>query len=612
MNPYLRLFRFCILLLFLSVSALAQDATCPPSGVLYEVSLKDREAHILHVEMHYRSTDKGREFQLPVWNALYQIRDFAQFVSNVRYVDEIGEVEPALKLDKTTWRVEGDGGCSVVSYEIYANQQGPFGAQLNEEHAFLNWAQVLMYPVDGRNLSFSIRLKDVPAGWRVRDGGIFKFADHGDGVTATAPNYDTLVDAPIEIGEFAQKDFTDGGATYHLVFHAAPGEYKPEELIETVQKIVHAETEWMQDRPFTEYTFLYHFPEGQAGGGMEHAYSTAIDVSATRLAENPLSFASVTAHEFFHLWNVKRIRPQSLEPIDYTRENYTRSLWFSEGVTSTVSDWMLVRSGLIDGKQFLERLARQIAELERRPAHRVQSVEESSLDAWLEKYPYYNSPNRSVNYYNKGQLVGVMLDLEMREHSQGRKCLRDLFQYLNENYAKRGAYFPDSMGIEMAAEAVAGGDFEPFFERYVSGTADLPYDEFLKTVGLQVIRRASKVPDSGFGIARSVGRSAPTVSRVDPAGPAELAGLAVGDVIDELNGKPASDLATVISNLVPGETITMKVHGPKGKRDISLKLGSRYSEELFLGDLATVTPEMSARRAAWIRGEAEAPKEAAP
>ena len=147
---------------------------------------------------------------------------------------------------------------------------------------------------------------------------------------------------------------------------------------------------------------------------MEHAYSTAIDVNAQVLAQNPLSFPEVTAHEFFHLWNVKRIRPQSLEPIDYTKENYTTALWFSEGVTSTVQDYILLRAGMLDERQYLDRLSSEITTLERRPAHLTQSAEEASLDAWFEKYPSYRPPQRSISYYNKGGVPGVMLDLQVR------------------------------------------------------------------------------------------------------------------------------------------------------------------------------------------------------
>jgi predicted metalloprotease with PDZ domain len=597
-----------VILLVLSGLAAAQNSNCPANGVAYEVSLKDHTAHVVHVTAYYKSSHTSEEFQLPVWNALYQVRDFSEYVSNVRFTDSADQTEQALKVEKSTWRVDGDGECITLAYDIYANNPGPFDAQLNDGHAFFNWAQILMYSVGARSAPVSVKLKDVPEGWFVRDGGIFgkydpaKDPEH----TAIAPNYDALVDAPIEIGKFDEYDFTEGGGNYHIVVDADPADAKAQQLSDTIDKIVRAETDWMQDRPFTDYTFIYHVRRGPAGGGMEHANSTAIDISAGRLADSPLSFASVTAHEFFHLWNVKRIRPESLEPVDYTKEQYTRALWFSEGVTSTVSEWMLVRAGLLDEQGFLQRLARQIGELEQRPAKRFQSVEESSLDAWLEKYPYYFSPNRSVNYYNKGQIVGVLLDLEMREHSNGQKCLRDLFQYMNTLYAKQGQPFPDSLGVETAAEAVAGGDFSGFFEKYVAGTAQIPYDDFFRQVGLQLKTENIRRPDPGFTLGRPVGKNVPTIGRIQPGGVAEKAGIQPGDTIEEFNGKPVQDVMSQIAAMQPGEIVRLKIRSATGAREVRLTLGVMESNVYALADLANVTEAMRARRAAWIRGEAEA------
>ena len=159
-------------------------------------------------------------------------------------------------------------------------------------------------------------------------------------VVGIAHNYDQLVDSPAELGSFQQSAFQQDGATYHVVVDADPADYNMAKLDELLEKITRAETDWMQDRPYEDYTFLYHFPRGHGAGGMEHAYGTAIDVNSDRLRSSLMPLASVTAHEFFHLWNVKRIRPQSLEPIDYQHQNDTRALWFSEGVTSTVGDLM--------------------------------------------------------------------------------------------------------------------------------------------------------------------------------------------------------------------------------------------------------------------------------
>src|SRR5437660_949441 len=218
----------------------------------------------------------------------------------------------------------------------------------------------------------------------------------------------------------------------------------------------------MNDRPFDTYTFIYRFPRGPAGGGMEHAYSAAIDLNADTIKQSLDPLTGVTAHEFFHLWNVKRIRPQTLEPVEYTKENYTRALWFSEGVTSTAEGIIQLRAGLLDEKGYLSRLGEEITELERRPAHLTQSAEESSLDAWLEGDPYYRRPDRSISYYNKGELLGVLLDLTVRDVTQGRASLREVLQWMNQNYAKKGRFFDDSAGVRQAAEAVSHADLGLF------------------------------------------------------------------------------------------------------------------------------------------------------
>ena len=330
--------------LFLT-SALAAQTAAPPSSApasiacgtdgsqatSYRVSLRDRSQHIVHVEVAFDDI-RGRDFQLPVWNALYQVRDFAQYVRKIDAHTTDGNLTIE-KMDKTTWRVAPSGGCATLRYEIFADQAGPFGAQLSDDHAFFNWAQILMYPTDALRSSYSVLISDAPQAWKIRDGGLLvPRGDSTKSLVARADNYDRLVDSPVELGTFAESTFEDAGAKYNVIVHADPADYNMETITSTLRKIVSTTTEWMNDRPSNSYTFIYHFPRGPAGGGMEHANSTAIDVSSPRLVENPLSLASVSAHEFFHLWNVKRIRPQSLEPIDYTRENYTRVLWFSEGV----------------------------------------------------------------------------------------------------------------------------------------------------------------------------------------------------------------------------------------------------------------------------------------
>ncbi len=527
------------------------------------------------------------------------MRDFAQYVLRVAAVGNAPgyAAVPVRQIDKTTWEADAP---YRFEYDIVVDSAGPFGAQFDSSHAFLNLAEVLMYPAADRNqLAVRVEFCGIPTGWRIAT--VLSLAPKDSGCpTYVARNYDELVDSPVEIGNFQQTDFDEGGAHYSVVVHADPADYNPSHLTEIARKLVVTEVEWMQDRPFDRYIFIYHFPRRPAGGGMEHAYSTAIDATAERVKKNVAAVASVTAHEFFHLWNVKRIRPRSLEPVDYTREQYSRALWFSEGVTSTVGGYMMVRAGFWDEKRYLESLSDGIRELEARPAHLFQSVEESSLDTWLDKYSFYTQPERSISYYNKGELVGVLLDLAIRDATGGRKSLRDLFYWMNVNYAKAGKFFPDSLGVQQAAEAVAGADFQQFFADYVAGVAPLPYDRYLGTVGLRVDKRKRLVADAGFRATRGV------VAAVTPGSPAETAGVRPGDAVQQINGKaPAGPLEFALAALRPGDTVRLKLSGPRGTRKVAYKLGSREEDEYTLVDLPGATPAQSARRSAWIHGQSQ-------
>jgi predicted metalloprotease with PDZ domain len=319
----------------------------------------------------------------------------------------------------------------------------------------------------------------------------------------------------------------------------------------------------------------------------------------------------VTAHEFFHLWNVKRIRPQTLEPVDYTRANYTRALWFSEGCTSTAADFIQLRGGLLDEPHFEQELASGIGELERRPAHLTQSAEESSLDAWLEGDAYYRRPERSISYYNKGELLGITLDLAVREASHGQASLREVFQWMNQNYAKKGLFFPDSDGVREAAEAVSHADLGWFFAKYVSGTAEIPWNDFFRSVGLRLMEGTNNVADAGFVASRNFDGPM-TVAAVVPGSDAERSGLQVGEAILEIGGKMAAqEFSEEMAQLTPGDTIALKVRARRGgERDLKWKVGSREEKSYELKDIEKVTAEQRARRAAWLKGEAETPKAA--
>jgi predicted metalloprotease with PDZ domain len=580
---------------FLSLLLIATHATAATN---YTINLADPQQHLLQVKIEIAGGPAQRQLQLPVWNALYQIRNFSQYVNWIRAKDRAGRELKIHATNPSLWQVDGAQNGAILEYEISADTIAPFGAEFNSHHAFLNLAEILMYPIDARSETMYVRFTQLPEHWRIATP-----LNPAPDDRFQADNYDRLVDSPVEIGQFAESDFDESGGHYRVVVDADPADYDMQKIVAALRKIVSAATTWMSDRPYDTYTFIYHFPHGPAGGGMEHAFSTAISLNADFLARSPEALASVTAHEFFHLWNVKRIRPQSLEPIDYTRENDTRALWFSEGCTSTAADFIQLRAGLLDEPHFEQDLAADITELQRRPAHLTQSAEESSLDAWLEGYAYYRRPERSVSYYNKGELLCITLDLALRDATHGHASLREVFRWMNDNYAKKGRFFPDSAGVREAAEAVSHADLAAFFAKYVAGTEEMAWNDFFRTIGLHVSEIANTIADAGFAASRNFD-SPMTVSSVTPNREADHAGLQPGDVILELNGHmPALDAAQEAAQLSPGDTITLKIRRGRTDRDLKFKLGSREEISYELKDLDTITPQQRAQRTLWLKGE---------
>jgi predicted metalloprotease with PDZ domain len=268
-----------------------------------------------------------------------------------------------------------------------------------------------------------------------------------------------------------------------------------------------------------------------------------------------------------------------------------------------------VRAGLLDEAGDLQTLANEIGELEQRPAHLSQSAEESSLDAWLEKYDYYRLPERSISYYNKGYLLGVLLDLKIREASRDTASLRDVFLSMNQN-ARNGQLFPDSEGVRSAAEVVSHADMGEFFQKYVAGTNTIPWDDFFRMVGLHLVRQTVSAAELGFVAVRNFD-AAPSVASVAAASEAEIAGLAVGDDILKIDGYAAgSDFERRLAELRPGDMVHLRVRQAKsgkptksGERDVSWKLALREQVSFELKDLENITPQQRARRTAWLKGD---------
>jgi predicted metalloprotease with PDZ domain len=589
-----------LLLVFSCGVSLAQ------APVRYIISLADPERHLVQVTMEIPPGRDAHELQLPVWNALYQVRDFSQNMNWIRASAESGQPLTAIQLNPSRWKITGAEKGARVVYEMFTDSPGSFGAQFNSHHAFFNLAEILLYADDLRDQSAQLAFRNLPAEWKIATPLTQNASAY------TAPNYDRLVDSPVEIGTFEEADFNASCGSYRVILdwesHASTDPSVDAkkafgEIIPPLQRIAPSASQWMNDCPFQAYMFIFHATDAPSSGGMEHAYSTAINLNQKEFTGDLDRFTSVTAHEFFHLWNVKRIRPQSLEPIDYTKENYTTALWFSEGVDTAASEQIRLRAGLSDEQRYLDHLGQAITELENRPAHLTQSVEQSSLDAWLEKYPRYFLPERSISYYNKGELLGVLLDLAMRDFSHDQASLRDLFRSMNDHYAKQGKFFADTAAVEQSAKLLSHADLQPFFEQYVRGTDEIPWDRFFVTVGLHVIKTEVAVADPGFDAAQQFDQPL-VVVRVYPGSEAEHAGLKPDDVILQSNEKPAGrDFENQLAALAPGATLRLLIRRGGAQQQLHWKLGSRSQPIFHLQDVSGITPQQKSRRSAWLFGD---------
>jgi predicted metalloprotease with PDZ domain len=557
-----------LLICFLLFSARASAA------IRYQVSLARPEQHLFHVSMEIPDVQGELQVQMAAWNALYEIRDFSSHVQQVEAFAN-GQKVPIEKLDKLTWRVKA-AGTVTVKYATFWDDPGPFNTQLNSDHAFINPAMILLYVPDRRAEETSVSLQDLPREWNMASATHMSTTYLGSTrlFTLESPSYDALADAPIEASRFEEFTIHDLAPPVHVVIHG--DNYKKRDVETALRKICVYELKLMEGAPYDQYTFIFHIGRAAAGGGggMEHANSTAIFLQSFDYLSN------VSAHEFFHLWNVKRIRPASLEPLDFTREMYTRSLWFAEGVTSTYGSYTLVRTGLWNKQDFYRDLSSQISELEARPAERWQSAEQSSLDAWLEKYALYNQPQRSVSYYTKGQVLGVLLDILLRDRSDNQRSLDDLMRAMNQDFAKSGKYYRDSLDVRLTAEKLVDSPLDDFFSKYISGAAPLPYADLFSRAGLELRQTETVHATLGFTLQREP--NGPwVVASIDPGSSAEKSGLKVGDEILRWNNADTPRRPERwVGQQKPGEDLRLRIRRGEKEETVTLRLGE-LREELY-------------------------------
>jgi predicted metalloprotease with PDZ domain len=619
-----------MLVIFCAAIAFAQDGGV---DISYTVSMPKPHTHLFEVEvrMSHVATIVPRQETLvmPVWQpGSYLIREFERHVQDFTATDSTGRPLAWEKIDKNSWRVvlRPEGGLMAAyewraTYRVYANELSVRTSELNSDHAFWNNTNLLMY-LDGHIQHPSTLRISPPSGWKIATG---LPAVPGEPNTFRAENFDVLYDSPVEVSDFKVLSFEVKGVPHRIVIDGE-GNYDPELMKRDVKKIVEAEVELMGGEiPYHDYTFILHL-RANAGGGLEHLNSTALGYPrfgfriaasersnsaapfAVQSERNYQGFLGLVAHEFFHLWNVKRIRPDALGPFDYTKENYTKVLWVAEGITDYYADIALRRAGLVSDKDFLAATARAIQGVQETPGRLVQSAEESSFDTWIKYYRQdENSVNSQVSYYEKGALLGLLLDLEIRKRSSGAKSLDDVMRYLYTEFYKKGRnYAPQD--FQKTCELMAGSSLDQFFSRYVRGRDELDYDAAFNVAGLRLdttgVTDPSQPPaqKAYFGADLAQESDRLMVRRVDAGSPAYEQGLNAGDQIVAIDGMRTSRefFLARLNEKKPGDRVHLTVFRFDDLHSFDIKLGTRNASDFRIIPVAQPTDEQKRNYQAWL------------
>lgn len=576
-------FRLALIILVCALPIGAQQAGSrgPVPEIAFTVSMPKPHTHMLEVEIRVKraAPAPAEEFLvMPVWTpGSYMVREFARHVQNFAAQDSTGRALQWEKTNKNTWRVVTQNAREwQASYRVYANELSVRTNQLNSDHAFWNNAALLMY-LDGFLQAPSTLRVQAPQPWKIATG--LPAAGRN---TFRAENFDMLYDSPVEVSNFRTISFDVKGVPHRIVIDGE-GNYDAERLRRDVQKIVAASVELMGGEiPYRDYTFILHL-RANTGGGLEHLNSTALGFR--RFGFKPESsyrgFLSLVAHEFFHVWNVKRIRPDALGPFDYTKENYTKLLWVAEGITSYYESIILRRAELITEKEYLAAVAGAFQSLQKIPGRMVMTVEEASFDSWIKFYRQdENAVNSQVDYYDKGAILGLLLDLEIRKLSKNSKSLDDVMRHLYTEFFKQNRNYTPA-DFQRISEQMGGAGMDEFFSRYVRGRDELDYNRGLSVAGLQLdtseaveLAKAQEKAYLGADLNQEADRL--LVTRVYAGSPAYEQGLNSGDQIVALdNMRVSKDFFDArLAEKRPGQLAILTIFRFDDLSSLPIKLGS--------------------------------------
>ena len=596
----------------------------------YSITPVSPAAHLYEVALEIANPGAaGQVLSLPAWiPGSYMVRDYAKHIISVRAQDEAGEPVAVSKQDKSTWRCEPCQGKLTVFAEIYAYDLSVRGAHLDTTHAYFNGA-CTFFLVDGQadlpcELDIRPPVGEVAGNWRVATSMRRQGApEYGFGVYQ-ASNYDELIDHPVEIGQLTIGEFDVAGIPHAIAIrgkiHADMGR-----LCHDLEKLCEQQLRFLgAPADLDRYVFLV-VAVGDGYGGLEHRWSSSLICGRDdlpRRGEDKIEtayrkFLGLCSHEYFHLWNVKRMKPAAFTPYDLRREVHTGLLWVFEGITSYYDDLMLLRSGLIDTKSYLELLSQTITRVLRSRGRFKQSVEESSFDAWTKFYKQdANSTNAIVSYYTKGSLIALALDLTIRLKTEDRFSLDSVMRECWSRFGETGEGMPER-GIEAVVEEVTGLDLQDFFERYVRGTEEIPLAALFREFAIDWnLRPAEGNQDSGgkpssgqrprawLGAVLENKNGNTFVRSVHSGSPAELGGIAPDDEVIALDSLKlnAANAEKRVRRYREGDVVTISVFRGDELMKLQARLEAPPNDTCYLQETQSKTEARTARRSKWLLG----------
>lgn len=576
----------------LAISSLLFSASVM-ADVKVNIDLLQAEHHYANVKMTLPETKQDSiDLKLPTWRTgRYEILNLANGIREFSVNDKSMNWQ---KIDKDTWRISGDLSDGVkVSYQVYANQLGYRTRHVDDSHAFLDASGVVMYTEETRDDKHIIQLK-TPRKWR-SVSGLKKGKNKHQFI---APDYDVLIDSPIETGINEFHKFTVDGRDYELVIWGK-GNYDSEQMVKDLKVLVAQGSTIWSDYPFERYVFMVHATSG-ARGATEHLNSTIIQRSRFSFSDRKdyLGFIGTAAHEFVHTWNVKQYRPEGLVPYDYQNENYSNLLWLSEGSTSYLQNQLLMRGELMTTKEWMKNLSDRIKSYLHKPGREAQSVAEASFDKWISEGGDY-SKNHSVNIYSEGFLVSWMLDFNILEKTNLEKSYRNVHDILYKEYRIPKTFNDQDMLTIL--KKVTGDDYQAWWTKNIDGHAKPNFEKLLAKAGLEISYGKEDKKKAWTGISTKPHANGLIISSVEKGSPAWQAGFTTDDIIIAVDGLRMADkdLKKRLANFKPQQKVSFTAFRRDELITKEIKLAQVPKGELKVKTMKAASDEQKAFFKAW-------------